>query len=341
MVLNNNEQLRSDFQLAMTKIKSASSILVIGHVSPDPDAIASIGVILELAKSFNIKAYAFSDKKKNFAYSFIPNEEHIESQRPENLADFSVIIVLDCGSMSRTGLELELSDLIDYKKSTNYSQPFIIEFDHHEAQDSYADLEIRLPEKASTTEVLYDFLQVNNFTINKNIADCILTGLMADTGNFLHSNSSFGVMAASSEMLLKGSSILKISSRLRGDGNISALKIWGAVLSKIKFNPETGFACSALTRAELNDLISEKDESKIADLFGDIVSFISYISGVRISLFLREDDNQVKGSLRTNYDDINVAEIAKQFGGGGHKRAAGFVTPGKLKETETGWNIQK
>jgi len=69
-------------------------------------------------------------------------------------------------------------------------RPYLIEFDHHQPQEAYADLEIRLPDKASTTEIIYHFLQANNLPISKLLANCILIGLMTDTGHFLHANSS-------------------------------------------------------------------------------------------------------------------------------------------------------
>jgi phosphoesterase RecJ-like protein len=162
---------------------------------------------------------------------------------------------------------------------------------------------------------------------------------MADTGNFLHANSSFDALAASSQMLLKGASLLKISSRLRGVSSLPSLKVWGKVFEKIKFKQDTGLISSALMKKDLDELLTIEERVKVADIFGDIVSFMSYLSDVKIALLLREDDGRVKGSLRTNYDEVDVSLIAKNFGGGGHKRAAGFSVEGHLEETEDGWKV--
>lgn len=329
-------------KLAWEKIKTATSVLVVGHVSPDPDALASVGAMLELLKNSQISSLGYAENKLEEIYSYIPNESLITKVKPKNLGDFSVILILDCGAISRTNLEPELRAILAERIDGQADNtPYIIEFDHHEATESFADLAVRIPSKASTTEIIYDFFIVNDLEINKAVADCILIGLMADTGNFLHANSSFEVMAASSDMLLKGASLSKISERVRGTGSFVSLKVWGRALEKIKFNKETGLVCSALTSEDFSVLLEPEERAGVAEVFGDIVSFMSYLSGAKIALFLREENGRVKGSLRTNNDEVNVAEIAAKFGGGGHKRAAGFIADGRLEETPSGWRIVK
>lgn len=336
--MENTEKLK----LAWEKIRSAASVLVVGHVSPDPDALASIGAMLELLKKFQIPCSAYADNKLDEVYNYIPNESLISRSKPKSLADFSVILILDCGAISRTSLELELRAVLAARAyQQEMAIPYIIEFDHHESQESFADLEIRIPSKASTTEIIYDFFEANQLEMNKAIADCILIGLMADTGNFLHANSSFEVMAASSDMLLRGASLNKISERVRGAGNLASLKVWGRALEKIKFNQETGLVCSALTVQDFSELLKPEERDSVAEVYGDIASFMSYLSGAKLALFLREENGRVKGSLRTNSDEIDVSQLAQKFGGGGHKRAAGFNQDGHLEETKDGWKIVK
>lgn len=325
---------------AFREIVAAKEVLVISHTSPDHDALASIGAMLELLSTLGIKAQAYADNKAEGVYSFIPHENLVTGNKPADLSRFSVILILDSGSLARTGLEVELKEVLAKRKIAGSDQPFIIELDHHEPHDHYADIEIRLPNKASTTEIIYDFFQANNLEINKIVADCILIGLMADTGNFLHPNASFQVLAVSSQMLLKGASLSKVSNHLRTPGSLLMLKIWGLALERLRFDAKTGFASTALFASDLETLaLSTQDSS--TDVFGGIASFISYLGGVRVALVLREEGEYVKGSLRANGEEFDVAAIARQFGGGGHKRAAGFSLPGKLQDTGTGWRVIK
>ena len=330
--------LEKKLKLAFEKLENAKNVLVVSHISPDPDALSSMGAILEFLIQKNISFETFAEDKIEGLYSFIPHEKLVAKTKPLDISNFSVIITLDCGSLSRTGLAREMKELLsqDIKE-----RPYIIEFDHHQSQGAFSDLEIRLPDRASTTEIVYEFFQTNNWEINKVIADCILIGLMSDTGHFVHPNSTFKALEVSSKMLLKGASLKKISACIKGDGNLPALKVWGRVFSSLKFNLETKMACAVLTEEDFLDLDMINYRTKLSSIFGDIVSFISYLPGVNVALFLKEENGNVKGSLRANNGDIDVAKLASLFGGGGHKRAAGFSISGRLKEIENGWQVVK
>jgi phosphoesterase RecJ-like protein len=346
-------KLDEKLKLAYSKIKAARRILLIGHSSPDADAFASLGAMLEISNIFGAGAYAYTDKKNSGAYDFIPHENLVKDSAPDDLLAFEAIVILDCGSISRTGLEARLRTMLKATAEGRISRrPYIIEFDHHEQQEKYADLEIRLPDKASTTEIIYHFLKINDLEINKILANCILIGLMTDTGHFLHANSSREAIAVASEMLMRGAALPKIVQNTIHNKSFVSLKVWGRILENMVFNPETGLAVSALSEVELTGLIAPTaGRSTIspilaaellgADLFGDIVSFLSQLAGVRVALLLREEGGRVKGSLRTTDEEADVAAIAQKFGGGGHKKAAGFTLPGRLVRTNKGWTIKE
>lgn len=327
-------------QLAYKKMLAAKRILIIAHTAPDADALASLGAMIEISESLGLSVYAYADRKSLGTYDYINNEKLVSSEEPADLRVYDIILILDCGSISRTGLELRLINLLSSAKDGKISsRPYIIEFDHHEQQESYADLEIREADKAATTEIIYHFLKANKITITKTLADCILIGLVTDTGHFLHANSSREALAVSSEMLLRGASLPKIINKTLHNKSFATLKVWGRALENMKFDSVSGLASSALLESELAELLTPEEKEAHVDLFGDIVSFLSCLSGVRVALLLREEGGRVKGSLRTTSEDVDVAKLAQNWGGGGHKKAAGFSTPGRLKATETGWKI--
>lgn len=334
--------LTDKLQLAYSKLTSAQRILIVGHTRPDADALASVGALMEIAVSSGIEIYAYADKKPVDSYNFIPGEELIFETPPDDLKVFDVIFILDCGSISRTSLEVRLRTLIKATAEGRLvKRPYIIEFDHHQPLETYADLEIRLPDKASTTEIIYHFLKANSLEITKTLANSILIGLMTDTGHFFHANSSREAMAIASEMLLRGASLPKIINYTVNNKSYTALKIWGRALDNLHFNPATGLVSSALAATELENIISLDQTAIGPDLYSDIVSFLSTLSGVSVALFLREEGGVVKGSLRTNSDEIDVAKIAANWGGGGHKKASGFTIEGRLAKTEKGWKVIK
>ncbi len=327
---------KDKLKLAYQKISQAGKILIVGHIYPDADALASIGAMIEIAGGMGIETYAYGSQKSTNTYSFIPNEKQVFSQAPHDLTNFDIILILDCGQLSRTNLEKEIREMLNTPVG---SRPYIIEFDHHAPQESYADLEIRIVTKASTTEIIYHFLKENNLEITKSLADCILIGLVTDTGNFFHANASREALAISSEMLLIGASLPKIISHTIYNRNFISLKIWGRVLENMVFNKETGLMVSALTGKELDEFLLIDEIESQTDLFGDIVSFLNSLEGVKVALLLREKGGEVRGSLRTHLNEIDVSKIAQSFGGGGHAKAAGFTISGRLNKTRTGWDV--
>jgi phosphoesterase RecJ-like protein len=338
--MNENFNQTEKLVLAYQKIRAAKNILLIGHTGPDADAISSLGIMIEFCKNNAIDFFAYTERKPYGAYTYIPNEEEISGISPDDLKNYEVIITLDCGSINRTGLEDRLRRLVKARnEGALIFNPYIIEFDHHNQAENFADLEIRTADCASTTELLYYFFKANDLEINKNVANCILIGLLADTGHFLHTNSSSEAMLVASQMLLRGASLPKITAYTTQNKSIITLKVWGRVLENLKFNSETGLASSALTEKEIKSLLTPEEKEKHVDLFGDIVSFLSSLSGVSVALLLREEEGKVKGSLRTNLDDIDVSSLAKNWGGGGHKKAAGFTVEGKIVPSENGWKV--
>ncbi len=334
--------LSEKLQLAYLKLQQAQRLLIIGHTSPDADALASMGAILEIANNLGLESYAYADKNIAGAYTFIPHENLISNKQPKDLANFDLILILDCGSIFRTGLERQIRALLRNSSTEQFDRrPYLIEFDHHQAQETYTDLEIRLPQQASTTQIIYHFLRANNLIITSSLANCILIGLITDTGNFLYANSSSQAIAVASEMLLRGASLPKIISHTVNNKSFSALKVWGRALENIQFNPDTGLIVSALSAEEVIELLPPEEAKLNVDLFGDIASFLSSLGGVRVSLFLREEEGQVKGSLRTNTEGIDLSKIAKNWGGGGHQKAAGFSLLGRLVKVADGYKVVK
>lgn len=329
---------------AYDKIIEANNILLISHISPDADAVSSVAAVIEVLKEKKKKFSAFSLDKKEGAYNFIPNEELVSSEAPKSLNQFDVVVVFDCGSLARTGIEMEIRTSLEIRRQSQTKKfPYFIEIDHHEKTEDWADLEIRRQDKASTSSMVYDLLKVGGYQINKNVSECVLSGLMSDTGCFLYSNATSKTIALASEMLNQGASFNKILRATTKNSNLLSLKIWGRAIENLHFNQETGLVSSGLTEIEIKDLEanSEENENLIADLFGIIVSFLSSLKGVKVALLLREENGIIKGSLRSNNSGIDVAKIAGQFGGGGHKKAAGFSLSGKLIKTDRGWKVRR
>ncbi|MEI6596869.1 MAG: bifunctional oligoribonuclease/PAP phosphatase NrnA [bacterium] len=311
------------FQKAYNLIKTSKNILVVTHEQPDGDALASVCLMAEVLKLNEKKYQLYCYSEVNHQYDFLPHFEELKN----NLVnfDFDLIITLDCGTVIRTKLEKEIL--------SRKPDQLLIEIDHHPKTKEYADLEVRDSAAAATTEILYYFLKANKIRINKNLASCILTGILTDTGNFLYPSTSPETVNIASEMLVKGAKLPQIMENTWRNKSIASMKTWGKAMSRLKINSQYNFGFTVL---KSEDVPAEVTEEELEGMSG----FLSNLKSVNGIMLLRElPDGRIKGSLRTSNPNIDISKLARVLGGGGHAKASGFTVEGKIKETEKGWKI--
>ncbi len=134
---------------AYEQIKKSNNILIVTHDNPDGDAVSSACAMAEILESLKKNYLIYCLSQLHHQFNFLPQTEKFKTKL--DYFNFDLIITLDCGNLKRTNLTKQI-------KSRTANQ-FIIEFDHHPKVENYANLEIRNPEAASTTEVLYDFIK--------------------------------------------------------------------------------------------------------------------------------------------------------------------------------------
>lgn len=308
---------------AYSLIKAANNILVVAHDNPDGDAVASACLMAEILELIQKKYRLYCRDRINHQSGFLPHSEEFKNHY-ENF-DFDLIITLDCGSVKRTGLEREIL--------ARGAGARVLEFDHHPKVEDYADLEIRDPGAAATAEILYYFLKANKIKINKNLANCVLAGILTDTGNFLYPSTSPETINIASEMLARGARLPQIMENTWRNKSIGSMKIWGKAMSSLRVSRKYNLAWTILTAEEVPP---EATEEELEGLSG----FLSNLAEVNGLLLLRElKDGRIKGSLRASKSGIDVSRLAQALGGGGHAKAAGFTIDGLLRKTDGGWKI--
>jgi phosphoesterase RecJ-like protein len=326
--------MRETFKELKHFINNHDALAVVCHKRPDGDALGSICAIMEfLEKSGRpYSAYCFNAPPANFNY--LPRAEKIMSDKNAfNFADFDLIITLDCGDLKRTKLTDEIA-------GRNADQ-FIINIDHHPTSptgrqeiDDFADLEIKIPASASTSELVYNFFRANKIKINKNMANCLLTGISADTGNFIFPATSDKTVKISSEMLILGANLPQIIENTWRNKSLAGLKIWGKAMANLQINKKYNFAFTILTRENIEAAGVGEDELE------GIANFLSNLHEAKAVMLLTEKtDGLIKGSLRSADNGVDVSRLARALGGGGHTKAAGFVMEGKLEQIDGGWKI--
>lgn len=326
------------YQKAYQKITAANRILLVTHYNPDGDSLSALCAMAELLEQLGKNYLALAPTEPSAVFYFLPHFEKIRhfTEKPklsdgqslghENFRRFDLIIVMDCGSIGRTLLTEEI-------KQRSAGQ-FLIEFDHHPKIDDYADLEIREPAAAAACEILYYFFQANRVKINKHLANCLLTGILTDTGNFLFPSTTEGTVKIASEMLGHGARLPKIMENTLRNKSLAAMRLWGKVMAGLKINDKYNIAVTTITEEEASGRgIDREDVDGISNFLGNLY-------GVRAVLFLRQEaGGKIRGNFRTADPAVDVSRLARILGGGGHAKAAGFTIEGRLERTEKGWKI--
>ncbi|MFA5776959.1 MAG: bifunctional oligoribonuclease/PAP phosphatase NrnA [Parcubacteria group bacterium] len=304
-------------------INKSNNVLLFAHTNPDGDTIGANLALREYIASLGKKVdIACFDPFPNYLNEIF----HAEFVFPDKLDMSSYDAVIACDSVERG------FDRIFEKISLNQATVLI---DHHPDIHLQGDANIMDSSCSSVCEMIYRFFVFCNLKITKEIATCLMAGILGDTGSFQHSNTSTYVMNIASDLMKKGAPISKIVDIVFANKKISTLKLWGRAFEKAKINPRNGMIATVLTEDDIKDC-----EASTEDI-AQVASILNTVPGTKFSLILsqREGDN-IKGSLRSEeYKGVDVSEIAHQFGGGGHKLASGFEVKGKIVETEEGWEI--
>ncbi|SCG83401.1 Bifunctional oligoribonuclease and PAP phosphatase nrnA [Proteiniborus sp. DW1] len=309
---NNREMLLRE---ALSKIEKNNSICITSHVNPDGDSIGSVlalGLALKRNGYDNITMFIPDEIPRNL--SFLPGVDLIQKEIPDN--KIKTLIALDCGDLERIGIEKTVLKSIDS----------IINIDHHITNTKFGNINIIDPDASSTGEIIYEILEFMSVNIDKDIATSLYVAISSDTGSFKYDNTSPTTHIIASKLLNIGIDINFINVNLYQSRSIEKTKLLMASLSTMEILEEGKIALVNVTRQMLqscNATMSDGD---------NIIDFIRDIDGIEIACIFKEiEDNVVKVGFRSkNY--VDVSAIAKNFNGGGHKKASGCTIYTSIEE---------
>lgn len=316
------------FNSLTQRIESSDSILLVSHANCG-DATGSVTAIYLALTRLGKKVTVFLPKPVAKSLRFLSKSEVIiyEADKIDWL-DYDLLFCVDLGEPKLSG---ELFD----KWLSRPATLFTIDFDHHFTNSGFGDLNILDITASATCVMIYQWFKQAEFLIDKSIATCLLTGILTDTDSFSNAATNEVSLKIAAELLLKGAAISRATQEINQNKNISELKLWGRALERLQAHPDLGLVSTVITQNDLQEFSASTSAHE------GVANFLSNLGEYRAVLVLREnDDGTVKGSLRTTHDNVDVAALAKLFGGGGHKKAAGFTVKGKLVETISGWKIE-
>ena len=310
-----------------THLLDRKKIVVIPHLSPDADALGSCLAIYHFFKN-NHEVDIISPNEYSEVLKFLPSEDEInrfdlsKDKCVKLINHAEIIFILDFNNLNRVR---KLSPYIKQSKAIK------IMIDHHESPDDFATYAYCVPSMSSTCEMIYNFLsEYDKNLIDKDIAECIYTGIVADTGSFRFPSTSSNTLKIASELIDLGVEIDQIYQNLFNNFQFSRLKLLGKTLENFKKVKDLPVMYS---------LLSDEDQKINNYKKGDTEGFVNFglsIEGILCSVLMveKKDEGIVKLSFRSK-GEISVNDFAENFfNGGGHIHAAGGVSYLSLAETE-------
>jgi len=301
----------------LEEIKKAQTIVVLTHESPDGDAISSslsvMHAISQLGKEADVVIPEYSRD-----FKFLPGSEKILQQGKSESYDLAISV--DCTDLKRL---VGAKEYFETAKTT-------IEIDHHSVNAMFADYNYVNPAAPSCCEVLISMFEYYGVEITKDLATCILTGMITDTGGFQWGGVSPETFEFAAELLRKGAKlkdICRIALRKKSKAHCELEKL---IYNRMEYLEDGKIALAYLTLEDYDNLNTE-----IGDDEG-LVEMLRDIEGVEVSVLLKEKEgaNGFKASLRS-HESVNVSDVALLLGGGGHRGAAGCFIQGTLEQAKS------
>ena len=294
-------------------LNNAHTVAIGGHVRPDGDCTGSTLGLYQYIKCWypQIEVDIYLEEIPE-SFQFIKASKEICHEVKE--IQYDLFICLDCADLSRLGFS---GSLFENARHT-------LCVDHHVSNDSFAEYNYINPEASSTSELIFELIDQEKLT--KEIAECLYLGIVHDTGVFQYSCTSPSTMNAAAQMMKTGINYPEIIQKTYFEKTYVQNQILGRALLDSELYLDGKCIVSAIDLATM-DLY----HAGTKDLDG-IVSQLRITKGVKAAVFMYETEAGVyKVSLRSD-DDVDSSVISKKYGGGGHKKAAGFSMTGTIEE---------
>src|SRR3954449_8577751 len=297
-------------------IGRSSLVALACHVTPDGDALGSMLAMHLLCRSQGKKSVASWPEPFVVAphYTYLPGLDSV-TKPADFLVAPPVMVTFDCGSLDR------LNELADPAREAGE----LIVVDHHATNESYGSINLLDADAAASAVMVHKLAKKLGWPLTRDVAICLYTGIVTDTGRFQYSNTSPEVLEMATELSRFDLPIADMSRQLFEEHRFAYLQLVAAVLQRAELDAEHRFVYTSITADDLERFGVEMDEAE------GLIDLVRRTAEADVSCILKESPEGTKVSLRS-VTDFDVTAIAMRFGGGGHRAAAGFTDPRPIPE---------
>lgn len=296
-------------------IKEAKTIVILPHVYADGDCLGSCLALGFALKKMGKDIEIFIEESIPFVYDFLPGSKAAQVFNG-SIPKFDVAIALDTGDLDRLGKRNQIFD----------SVKVTVNIDHHRTNTEFAVHNYVDSNSSAVGEIIYELIKLLGQSFDKEIATCLYVAIATDTGGFRFSNTTELTHKIAADLIGFGADVSDISQKVFDTVTLGRVKLLGEAIKSLELLENGKVAIFTLSDDDI-----KKAGAKDEDCDG-IVSTGRNINGVEVAVLLRErESGEIKVNFRSkNY--VDVSAIANLYKGGGHKRAAGCTTQGKLED---------
>ncbi len=299
--------MKTDLPALAAELKKQKSVALFIHVRPDGDAVGSALGLQSALTSLGVRADIYCADEIPVKFSYLENVGKISR---EYRGGYDAHVALDCSDEMRMG---DLGAIFGKARET-------FNVDHHVSNTRYAKYNY-VGDKASNSENVIELVKCLGVTLGKAAATALLTGIVTDSGNFAHNNTTAETLAAASELKALGGDLHLISYKMFSEQRKERAKLFALAANGIRYFSDGRIALMTVTKKMLEESGARPDETE------GFIDFVMGVDTVEVGMCMMEmSDKNYKVSFRSKKADVNA--VAATFGGGGHILASGCMIRG-------------
>jgi phosphoesterase RecJ-like protein len=309
----------TDLKAIADALQRQDRFLVVTHENPDGDALGSLlAVTLALRKlGKDAVMYLPGSTPLPREYAFMPLDDLVR-EAPADAAD-RVLLAVDCAKEDRIGDAAALE-----------RAPLVLDIDHHHDNTRFGDLNLVVADASSTGEVLRDVFAELGIPLTPELAEPLYIAVVTDTGRFQYANTTPKSLRLAAELVEAGANVHAVFQEVYESVEFAKLKLLARALGRAEVLEGGRIVVSHLLRSDFTEVGAAEPYSE------GIIDYLRAVEGAELAVLIREQPpggaHEYKGSLRSSIDELDVSVIARSFGGGGHRQAAGFSSDAPLEE---------
>lgn len=313
--------IHNDFQKAVELLGRAGNVLITTHIRPDGDACGSMVALREAlcAQGKQVSPLLISPLPQWYEFLFaekvpvLGNDVTVEDLKAGCYNHCDLVIVVDTNSNA------QLPGFEEYLKAADL--PVLI-FDHHITADGLGTVELVDSRAAATGQIIYDFFGYAGWQVTEKIAEALFVAISTDTGWFRFSNTDSRTLRTAAELLEAGADPTAIYRRMYQSFSPARVRLMAEMLDTLQLHLDGRVATQYILRRDFERIGATGADTE------NLIDECQRIASVEVAaLFVELKDGRFRCSLRSK-GDMDVSTIARQYGGGGHRMAAGCHVPG-------------